>query len=78
MTRSGVMGAEFGRRLKLIRARVGLTQEGLARAADVSLSTVAKLERGEVDPSWNSVQRLAKALGVKTEGLLPVQYGRAW
>ena len=28
------------------------------------------------DPYWPG--RAAKALGVKTEGLLPVQYGRAW
>ena len=28
------------------------------------------------DPYWPG--RAAKALGVKTDGLLPVQYGRAW
>ena len=28
------------------------------------------------DPYWPG--RAAKALGLKTDGLLPVQYGRAW
>jgi len=58
------MSSGFGRRLKVLRASAGMTQEAVARAADVSLATVAKLERGETDPTWNTVRALAKALGV--------------
>ncbi len=59
-----VMSSGFGRRLKELRASADMTQEAVARAADVSLATVAKLERGETDPTWNTVRALAKALGV--------------
>jgi transcriptional regulator with XRE-family HTH domain len=42
------MADGFGRRLKELREAAGLTQESLARAADVSVSSVSKLEqRGE-------------------------------
>jgi|GEM_PF-2425116 len=58
------MSSGFGVRLKELRANAGMTQEALARAANVSLATVAKLERGETDPTWNTVRALAKALGV--------------
>jgi transcriptional regulator with XRE-family HTH domain len=56
--------ATFNERLKELREKAGLTQEGLARAADISLSAVSKLEQNPTDPSWSTVQSLAKALGV--------------
>jgi transcriptional regulator with XRE-family HTH domain len=54
----------FGKMLRVLRDAAGLSQEGLARAALVSTATVARLERLDMDPSWSTVQRLAKALGV--------------
>ena len=55
----------FGERLKALREEAGMTQEKLARAADLSLMTVAKLEHKEgVDPNWSTVVKLARALGV--------------
>jgi transcriptional regulator with XRE-family HTH domain len=54
----------FGGRLKELREAAGLSQDGLARAAGLSTSTVAKIERLDIDPSWTTVQALAKALGV--------------
>jgi transcriptional regulator with XRE-family HTH domain len=41
-----------------------MTQQGLAVAAGLSVSFVGKLEAGKVDPSWSTVIRLARALGV--------------
>jgi transcriptional regulator with XRE-family HTH domain len=67
MLQGAVMVGGFGQKLKEIRARAGLTQEALARAADISLSAVTKLESGKVDPTWGTVQRIAKALGVSVE-----------
>jgi transcriptional regulator with XRE-family HTH domain len=61
----------FGKRLKELRMEAGMTQEALARAADVSNGTVAKLEHVEgMDPSWSTVQKLAKALGVEVTAFL--------
>ena len=57
----------FGERLKELREAAGLSQDGLARAAGLSTSTVAKIERLDIDPSWTTVQALARALGVSTE-----------
>jgi transcriptional regulator with XRE-family HTH domain len=55
----------FGERLRLLRKAAGMTQEKLARAADVSNATVFKLETVEgQDPSWSTVVKLARALGV--------------
>ncbi len=51
------------RQLKRIRQQAGLTQAGLARAAGVSQSIVAKVEAGAVDPTFGTVQALSRALG---------------
>jgi transcriptional regulator with XRE-family HTH domain len=55
----------FGERLRRLRDAAGFSQEGLARAAGLSTSTVAKIEQRGIDPSWTTVQALARALGVE-------------
>jgi transcriptional regulator with XRE-family HTH domain len=59
-----ILTMPFGYRLRTLREAAGLTQEGLARRADLSHSGVSKLETAGIDPSWSTVIRLAKALGV--------------
>jgi transcriptional regulator with XRE-family HTH domain len=54
----------FGPRLRELREAAGLTQEGLAQLAGMHKFGIAKLERGEREPSWATVKTLAKALGV--------------
>jgi len=54
----------FGARLRQLREAAGLTQEGLAEQAGMHRFGIAKLERGEREPAWATVQSLAKALGV--------------
>jgi transcriptional regulator with XRE-family HTH domain len=61
------MAGGFGRRLKQLRESAGLTQEELARAADLSVSFVSKLEQRDLDPAWSTVQSLAAALSVSCE-----------
>src|SRR3989442_5445261 len=56
------------------RRRVGLTQEGLARALSLSFSTVSRWENGHVKPSrlaWRALEQLAAARGT------PLLYGAA-
>lgn len=55
---------EFHATLKRLRRKAGLTQEGLAQASGLTVSYVSKLERGGIDPSWSTVQRLADSLRV--------------
>jgi transcriptional regulator with XRE-family HTH domain len=57
----------FNERLKALRTAAGLTQDGLARVAGLTVSTVAKLERPNKEPSWDTAVKLAKALGVSLD-----------
>jgi transcriptional regulator with XRE-family HTH domain len=54
---------EFADKLRELREKANLTQEALARKANLSLGYVAKLEQGKANPSWTTVRALAKALG---------------
>lgn len=57
-------GSSFGERLKGLREMVGLSQAQLAERAEMNVFGVAKLEQGQREPSWATVQALAAALGV--------------
>jgi transcriptional regulator with XRE-family HTH domain len=59
----GLPPSGFGPLLRA--AREGkFTQKELGDAAGVHPNTIARLERGEVEPSWQMVLALSKALGV--------------
>lgn len=72
---------DIGNRLRSTRKAKGLSQERLARQADVSLNMVSRLERGEiVDPHISGLSKIADALGVSVGELLeaePVPLGEA-
>lgn len=61
---------DFGKRLQEIRTDAGLTQSGLARALNTSQSAISQMERGEREPSFKMLRRLARALGVSPAHLL--------
>jgi transcriptional regulator with XRE-family HTH domain len=54
----------FGSRLKILREAAGLSQAALAEKAEMNVFGIAKLEQGTREPSWATVLKLAKALGV--------------
>ncbi len=54
----------FADRLRSLRERAGISQYRLAKRSGVSKHMVSRLELGTTQPSWETVQRLAKALGV--------------
>lgn len=57
--------------IKRIRAEKGYSLEKVARLADVSLSTVVKIEDGtNQNPTINSLSKVAKALEVTVDDLL--------
>lgn len=56
---------QFARRLRQLRDAAGLTQAQLAEKAGLHRQGIAKLENGEREPAWGTVQALAKALGVR-------------
>lgn len=62
--RGDVQPTDFGKRLRSLRVAAGLTRRELAATAGVHRNTIAKLERGEQEPAWPVVLKLAQALGV--------------
>jgi transcriptional regulator with XRE-family HTH domain len=58
-----------GERISAIRERRGLTQKDLAAQAKVSVSTVSKVERGEVPPRLETIHKIARVLRVNTSTL---------
>ena len=52
-----------GRNVRRLRQAKGLTQEKLAFAADLDLTYIGGIERGQRNPSLLAMARLAEALG---------------
>ena len=65
-------GKVFGERLRDVRKRRALTQEELARLADLAGPYISDMERGLKVPSLTTVLRLAMALGCKVTDLVGV------
>jgi transcriptional regulator with XRE-family HTH domain len=58
-------------RLKQLRTAANLSQQALAIKAGLSVSAVVKLEAGGIpNPRVNTLQAIARALGVKVDDLL--------
>ena len=57
--------------LKVWREHRGMSQRALAAAADVATGYLAEIERGQKPGSVSALCRLAAALGVAIEDLLP-------
>ena len=61
----------IGKNIKKFRQDKGLSQDRLSKLADLSLNTVVKIELDESpNPTIETIQRIAKALGVSVDDLL--------
>lgn len=61
----------LGKQLQKARQKAGLTQQGLCHRANLSYSTLAKIERGAIKaPSIFTIQAIAAALGLGLDTLL--------
>lgn len=69
-TRDTVHAVDIGAKIRDHRMRAKLSQAALARAAKVGRLTVIRAESGTHRPSLSTLERLAKALGVKVKDLL--------
>lgn len=69
----------FGRNITLIRHRRGLSKAALAREADVGKDTLRQIEAGLRTAHFDSLMKLADALGVDPgdlfKGLRPGERG---
>lgn len=58
-------------KIKKLREKLGLSQEKLARLADVSNNTIVNIEAGkQQNPTVETIKKIAKALGVSIEELV--------
>lgn len=55
---------QFGKRLRNMRKKKGLTQEQLAETTMISVDFLSLVERGINAPSFETLEKLAIALGV--------------
>jgi|GEM_PF-4837318 len=60
----------IGEAVRAARDKAGLTQAGLAEAADISDETVSRIERGAYEPAVSTLISLSDALGVSLEQLI--------
>ncbi|HEU4914798.1 MAG TPA: HAD-IA family hydrolase [Candidatus Saccharimonadales bacterium] len=61
----------LGRRLQAVRVQAGLTQQTLCHQANLSYSTLTKIERGAIKaPSIFTIQSIASALGIGLDELM--------
>ena len=61
----------LARKVKQLREKLGLSQEKLARLADVSNNTVINIEVGKQDnPTIDTLKKVAKALNISVEELI--------
>jgi FMN phosphatase YigB (HAD superfamily) len=61
----------LGRRLQAARVQAGLTQQALCQKANLSYSTLTKIERGAIKtPSIFTIQSVASALGMGLDELM--------
>jgi transcriptional regulator with XRE-family HTH domain len=54
----------LGQVVKTLRKEAGLTQVGLATRADIDNSLISRIERGDHNPTWATLSRLSRGLGV--------------
>src|SRR5699024_1469461 len=74
-SRMEVAGMEAAAVVKKIRSEGGTTRKELARLADVSPSTIGRIERGEMDPTWGTMQKILTSTGYQINGRSVVSSG---
>ena len=78
MASGSAVAEPFGALLRRRRLAAGLTQEGLAERAGLSVRGVSDLERGaRRAPQRETVRRLARALGLRPAGATALEAGAA-
>ncbi len=60
----------LGRAVREQRARFGLSQEALAFQAGLHRNYVGAIERGEINPTFSTLMRLARGIGIALSELI--------
>lgn len=68
----GQLRKQFAKRLKELRQQKGMTQEDLAKATGLSVSFIRAIEQATHAPSFDSLEKLAKALAIEVKDLFNI------
>ena len=61
---------KIGKKLKEARKELGLKQSEVAEKADISVNYYARIERNEENPTLETLERVLKALKLKSSDVL--------
>lgn len=61
---------KLGRMFKTTRFKLGMTQQDMAAKAGLNISHYAKVERGELKASLETLEKISKVLKLKLSDLL--------
>lgn len=64
------MNMKPGDRIRELRRALGLSAEALAEKSGVGVATIRRIELGDADPKFSTLERIAQALGVPVAELL--------
>lgn len=59
-----------GSNIRSLRIEKGISQEALANEADIPLSQIGRIERGETNPTISTLFVISEALGVELRRLV--------
>ncbi len=62
---------QFGKNLRVARDKTKLTQKQVADKAGVHVNYYARIERGEENPSYEALEKIIKALRIKSSQVFP-------
>lgn len=65
--------SKIGLKIKIERHKRKLSQEALAEMANLSPNAIGTIERGKCSPTADSIERIARALGIEPHDLLNVK-----
>lgn len=63
MRRSARPQPALGEAVRQLREKSGATQEALARDAGITGATLSLIERGQANPTWDTLKKITVALG---------------
>lgn len=63
----------IGERIRELRLKQGISQEDLANEADIPLSQIGRIERGETNPTISTLYVIAIALNVSLTELVNIK-----
>lgn len=69
MARRKAPRVALGLAIRTLRHERNLTQEALAHGAGITVGHLSKIERGQSNPTWETVAAIATALGISIREL---------